>query len=144
MISKQCLVFATIGIVAALLGCGSPHDLAPVAGQVTIDGQPYPGCKVIFSPVAKADEQVSGRSAYARADSEGRFVLTTYNEGDGALVGMHRITLFRVKDHKTVRPDLSGLSFKRVSAKPVQIEPGDNKVDLAFTSDEIRQRGNQL
>jgi hypothetical protein len=79
------------GILAALLalvgaGCGNPTK--PVKGVLTLDGQPFEGAAVVFSPAGE-----SGSPAYGRTNKHGAFVLSTYKQGDGALPGDYRVVV---------------------------------------------------
>ncbi len=81
--------------VAALLltftGCGSNNPPTyPVRGTVTYRGQPVAVAQVMFNPDA-------GRSASAVTENDGTFTLTTFATGDGALVGVHRVTIAKVE-----------------------------------------------
>lgn len=79
---------------AMLAGCGGSGQLetALVQGTVKLDGKPLTQGMVIFSPL-------KGRGASGAIQSDGTFSLTTYQSGDGALVGIHKVA---------VMPDVSG------------------------------------
>lgn len=131
----------------AAIGCGSSEfQLAQVTGVVTIDDKPYPGGKVIFAPVAKNDSLIAGRTSFGILDDQGQFILSCYKQGDGAIVGQHTVTLFRAEDDNSSRPDLKRYKFSRVSLPngPIEVTPGENRVTIALTSDEIRKYGNRL
>jgi hypothetical protein len=66
-------------------GRGSPRPVK-VEGTVTLDGQALRGATVTFLPA-----QESGRSASAPTDGDGKFRLTTFKTGDGALPGEYKI-----------------------------------------------------
>jgi hypothetical protein len=78
----------TLMIVA---GCRDAHEqeVAPVRGAVWLSGKVIRGGSVMFMPS-------SGRGAVGPIDSEGNFVLTTYQPGDGAIVGRHKVAVFPV------------------------------------------------
>lgn len=80
------LVFA---LALTLAGCGGSDrpPMEKVSGTVTLDDQPIEGASVMFMPVD------GGKPAYGVTDAAGRFRLTTYDDGDGALVGDHRVTI---------------------------------------------------
>lgn len=81
-----CLGLVLFGIVA-LSGCRSGRERTyPVSGVVRFGGQPLTDCLVMFRP-----EQ--GPVASGRLDDEGRFELSTYRPGDGAVAGVHRVWL---------------------------------------------------
>jgi hypothetical protein len=68
------------------VGCSDRPHIVPVSGQVLIDGEPLSYGFIRFS-------SGEGRPALGRLDKEGRFRLTTYDSGDGAIVGSHRIAI---------------------------------------------------
>lgn len=89
---------ATAGVLVAfcstwLTGCGS-SDLTEVHGTVTYQGKPLPEGRIGFFP----DE---GRPAYGEIVG-GRFELTSYEPGDGAPAGKHRVI---VQADKATDPD---------------------------------------
>jgi glutamate synthase domain-containing protein 3 len=82
---------AGLGLICA--GCGSsgattPAGLTtPVAGKVTYRGKPLTGGTVVFEPDS------AGREAYGSIQPDGSFTLTTYQSGDGAVRGLHRVAV---------------------------------------------------
>ncbi len=81
----------------ATAGCGSGLKEFPVAetsGVVLCEGKPLPFAKVQFNPVRTEGSKSAevGKPGFAFADQDGKFVLTTYNDGDGAVVGKHVVT----------------------------------------------------
>lgn len=70
---------------AALTGCsdGRPQRV-PVSGQVLIDGEPLTMGIVQFVPNGT-------RPAAGKIDAEGRFTLTSFDGGDGVVLGKHRV-----------------------------------------------------
>lgn len=74
-----------------LVGCGRGGDLQPtatVSGVVTYRGQPVPSGRIQFVPDARGP---GVRTAFGLLDSQGRYTLSTYGNGDGAIVGTHRV-----------------------------------------------------
>jgi hypothetical protein len=112
-------------IVALLPGCSS-SPLATVHGRVTCHGQPVPEAGVIFSPMPKAEsDREAGKAASGSTDADGRFVLTTYKDGDGALIGKHRASIILDNTH----PSPCGQS-KLVQ---VEVKPGDNEINIEMS-----------
>ncbi|MFW5692608.1 MAG: hypothetical protein ACOCWL_00185 [Thermoguttaceae bacterium] len=73
--------------ILAMCGCRSGRETTyPVSGVVRFEGQPLTDCRIMFRP-----EQ--GPVASGRLDEEGRFQLSTYGSGDGAVAGVHRVWL---------------------------------------------------
>jgi hypothetical protein len=90
-------IYVSTMILAVLMptGCSrSPYELAPVSGTVRIDGQPLSTGKVMFAPVGDADSVDAGKPAIGCLRPDGTFELSTYKEGDGAVVGSHWITIY--------------------------------------------------
>ncbi len=82
------------GLPAALLplclcGCTARDGSQPVraGGVVMYNGSPLPDAQVVFAPEER------DRVASATTDESGRFRLTTFHPGDGALPGKHRVTV---------------------------------------------------
>ncbi|MGL4514019.1 MAG: hypothetical protein ACRCT8_13090 [Lacipirellulaceae bacterium] len=125
-------------------GCSpSPYELAPAGGVVTVGGEPYPGGKVMFAPVAQGEDGKAGRAAFGKVGADGRFVLSSYAEGDGAVVGQHVVTLFRMEPPSA--DGLEGLDFERVTMPSgrVTIEADvANEIAVKFTLDELKKYGN--
>ena len=88
---RYLLAFASLCLLGALCaGCGdSGPRLAPVEGVVTIDGNVLEGAVVLFEPEA------GGRPATGTTDAQGKFVLQTLEEGDGAQVGMNLVSVVK-------------------------------------------------
>ncbi len=82
---KYCVVAITA--LASSSGCsdGRPARV-PVSGQVLIDGKPLTFGYVRFAP---ADTRASSGSL----DAQGRFKLTCFQPGDGAVLGLHQVTV---------------------------------------------------
>lgn len=90
-IGSACLPLLLIAGLAAT-GCSKSHQLetAPVTGRVTIDGKPVSSGIVMFTPDR-------GRGASGLISPDGTFRLTTYSEGDGAVLGLHRISISAIE-----------------------------------------------
>lgn len=72
-----------LGVAA---GCGPDRpDVVPASGQVLIDGQPLPHGFVQVLPE-------NARPATGPV-KDGRFVLTTFEPGDGVVPGRHRVAV---------------------------------------------------
>ena len=72
-------------------GCGDGlPERGKVTGKVTFNGKPVPEGTVTFYPE-------TGRSATGRIQPDGTYTLTTFDEGDGAIVGPHEVTIEAVR-----------------------------------------------
>lgn len=86
---------ATAMFLISLPGCrnSSPLPTAEVTGIVTTqDGKPIESGRIVFGPLDVNEEGLSGKAARGNIEN-GKFELTTYNRGDGAVVGRHRVAL---------------------------------------------------
>ena len=83
-------------VAMTLVGCAGSHELetATVRGLVTIDGSPLKSGMVYFNPM-------SGRGARGEIRSDGSFELTTYQDGDGAIVGEHKVFVIAIDEAAT-------------------------------------------
>lgn len=85
---------ATAALLAACLlplGCGPRRPATfPVRGVVTVGGKPIAGATVLFQPV---EGGVPGRGV---TTDDGGFTLTTFESGDGAIGGRHRVAISKM------------------------------------------------
>ena len=109
MFRSFCCLIAGLGILLLTIGCGpSRPAMVPVSGKVLYKGQPLEGATVAFIPVG------SGRPSTGTTDSEGKFTLQAFEEGDGAVIGNHAVTVSKF-DKPTVKPlknDETGITFR--------------------------------
>ena len=91
-IPQHCALTAVLfGATAGLAGCGgNAFEVASAGGKVVCGGKPVTTGTVILTPIASGTEP--GRPAIAGVQSDGTFLLSTYEEQDGAIVGKHRVT----------------------------------------------------
>lgn len=88
---------STIVLLAfALPGCSGglkEFPTAKVTGKVVCNGEPVPHAYVSFGPMTAGKSATVGKQAVATADQDGTFVLSTYGDKDGAVVGKHSIRI---------------------------------------------------
>src|SRR5262249_3000951 len=83
-----------VGLCLLFSGCagsdaGKPK-VAPVSGKVTKKGgQPLTHGDITFTP----SEGGSGQIATGQIGPDGSYTLTTFNTGDGAVLGKHKVTV---------------------------------------------------
>ncbi|QDT93506.1 hypothetical protein [Gimesia algae] len=71
-------------------GCGQPDDRLPTArvtGTVAFDGKPLTSGNIMFFPVS------GGKHAVGMIGDDGAFHLSTYESGDGAIPGEHKVVI---------------------------------------------------
>lgn len=131
-----------LALVAGLTGCGSDSKLGSVDGVVRLDGKPLPTGTVRFLPSA-------GRAAAGEIQSDGTFTLGTFAKKDGALIGMHRVTIVAIQSDPnapkntglviTPNPNIKPLVPKRYMAPGTskltfEVKAGDNHAEFNLTS----------
>jgi hypothetical protein len=92
-------------IVVLTLGCGSQQKFVPVSGVVTLNGKPLVDADVTFR--LKEDKPPSLQappSSVGKTNDKGEYTLKATTGQDGALVGTHVVSVFRI-DPKTVDRD---------------------------------------
>jgi len=75
-----------------LSGCSEglkEFPCAEASGVVLCEGKPVQGAQVYFAPKMTGKSAEVGKPGFAFTDEAGRFVLSTYGTGDGAVVGTH-------------------------------------------------------
>ena len=87
-------------VAVAVAGCGGGGDEGrqptyEVSGKVTLAGSPVVGATVTFYP---NEDQ---RSPVGMTDDNGEYVLTTYEYGDGAMLGQYSVGLSKAMPKKS-------------------------------------------
>ncbi len=112
-------------VCVAAVGCSNQPQVAPVRGFVKMDGKPLPGGRIMFAPIASGEDKNVGQSAFGQIQQDGSFVLMTYEEGDGALVGLHNPTVMENRqedDPNSPNPTLPGPRIGVVSMTHLTLE----------------------
>jgi hypothetical protein len=139
-VRRAALYAAVALILLPVFGCGgTPFELAEVKGTVTIDGKPFTQGKVMFAPVSGGQGLDTGKPAYGRIQPDGSFVLGTYSDNDGAVVGEHWATIIAGADPAAPVP----AKFRRLAVPTrFKIEPGKvNQIDIKLTQQDVAKRG---
>lgn len=74
------------------LGCsggsnGNRPPTYPVSGTITLNGKPVDGATVTFEPMEGKG------SAVGSTDAQGKYNLSTFNSGDGAIEGQFKVSI---------------------------------------------------
>jgi hypothetical protein len=83
-----------------VLGCGGAKPNKVEGKVVFTNGQPVKAAMVTFVPKDKEN----GKSATGLTDDEGKFYLTTSNDGDGALPGEYKVVISQNKKAISQQP----------------------------------------
>jgi hypothetical protein len=95
MLHKTWQIVAISLAVALAVGCSrkSGRDkTAPVSGRVTYAGRPVTEGRIMFYP------EDGRRMAIGAIDTAGNYFLTTYDRGDGAFLGKHKVVIDAVHE----------------------------------------------
>jgi hypothetical protein len=117
---KLCLVL--LASAASLSGCGTDPDkpkLGRVWGKVTYNGKAVTKGVVSFVPSGGPGAQ-TGQPATGEIGADGSYSLTTFESGDGAVLGEHKVIVQAREDDPALKghgmpiPDKDG----RLNIKP--------------------------
>jgi hypothetical protein len=119
---------------------GDRKPVQPITGTVTVDGKPGKDIFVYLNP--KTPDAAHPVRPYAQVDEEGKFTISTYEQGDGAPEGEYVVTLewlnYNIVQNQWGGPDKlknkysdpqkSGITV-RVEGKPVEMPAIELKID---------------
>ncbi len=81
------IALLALGVLGGCSGAADRPEVAPVQGHVSYKGQPVAGVTVTFIC------EGAPRFASGTTDLQGNYTLTTYEPGDGAVVGQNVVTV---------------------------------------------------
>ena len=124
--------------VSVMTGCGEQIEkkpTAPVKGVVTYQGKPLETGEIVFFP--QTGEQI----AHGKIQPDGSFQLTTYDEGDGAFPGTHKVSIISERDMEGVSaedPEASlepsyipaKYNMQKTSGLTAVVKEGDNEINF--------------
>jgi len=129
-----------------LAGCGTggQFPVAKADGEFHVGGKPLTVGRVMLSPMAAGEDATkAGRPAFGDLNSEGAFVLSTYDDRDGAVVGKHRVTWINT-DRKSDAGKALGIERLMYPA-PVEIEADkENHLRLEISGADFKKFGKAL
>lgn len=132
--SKRAMMFASVLCSAVCIGCGNPEEfpVVPTKGVVTCDGKPVPFAMIFFEPIRTGETAFVGKQGFATANEQGEFVVTTYNDNDGVVLGKHNVHV--MPPHSEDHPGLKRCPCEFDSKKePITVEvTKDSKNEFAF------------
>lgn len=121
MMASRCAWIVVAGVMAQMVGCsgGNPAGpkSAPVKGKVTFKNLPVEGATVSFLGDGKSPP------AIAITDVAGQYILTTTRSGDGAVPGVHKVTVTKFVAPPTAAKPKSGSMSMEDAAKAAQEAP---------------------
>lgn len=100
MVCRSSMAVCALFVAIVTSGCSEPGpEFAPVRGVVKVNGKPDRGLLVRFSPDADKGNNIPA-TASGTTDEQGKYTLKYEyrgQEGDGAPVGWHRVTIIDTK-----------------------------------------------
>lgn len=111
-------------ITAAGCGRSAPSDrpkTIPVQGTVKYKGEPVEGATITLVP-----QDPKGRGAVGKTDKSGKFQLTTFQAGDGALAGSYFVKISKT----TSKSQLTEQQEQEYMAKGKPLPPMIQKDEL--------------
>jgi hypothetical protein len=125
----------------ALPGCGAGYkrEVATVTGKVTCDGKLLTAGVVLFTPVELADDVGASEEDFAKGatgniQSDGSYVLSTYSDGDGAVVGVHDVRVMQVDPEDDEAPVRNRGFACSQEVLRFTVEPGKNTIDIEMST----------
>lgn len=120
-----------LAFIVAHWGCSTGQfPTAPVTGRVVCLGEPVPHVRIFFEPLGTG---VVGPAGFAVAKEDGTFVLTSVKEGDGAVIGKHRVRvgLPHPEDFPNYKCDCY-LNSEVDLLEEVEVKRGKNEFELVL------------
>ena len=128
---RLCYLLMATTILLATVGCGKgSFATVPVAGRVTLDGEPAVRVTVLFSPLRRGDALEAGPSSTATTDAEGRYQLLVARQGGGkgAVPGKHLVLISGLEEYDQLLKENKNNSSKQAptgSEAPRLVIPGN-------------------
>jgi len=128
-------------MLTGIVGCGPQTDrspTAPVQGKISYQDKPLERGTVVFFPKS------GGKTATGTIQPDGSYTLSTYSQGDGALLGEHNVTVISERDMSNVLPEDPEASLEpsliptkynlqKTSGLTANVQEGDNQIDFELT-----------
>jgi hypothetical protein len=126
-------------LLAGVTGCGGvPYKTVPVSGKIAYDdGSPIKAASIelFFWPQVQAiDTKTKPRQGAAEVDpADGSFsVVSTWQYGDGAIVGKHKVCVF-AKDEKGNLTKAVPQIYRDPKTTPLEVEVSKGMAPLPLT-----------
>jgi len=124
-------------VLGLIAGCGGGKT-ASVSGQVTYNGKPVTGGSLSFTPIPTSGGQEPGKPGAAVVGDDGKYVVGTYGETDGAVIGKHQVNysapVLPFPEGREPRPGesppRSGFEGLVPRIDTVEVKRGSNTIDI--------------
>ncbi|MBN1589051.1 MAG: carboxypeptidase regulatory-like domain-containing protein [Pirellulales bacterium] len=98
--------------------------MVSVEGTVTLNEKPVVGALVSFQP----DDPMASPS-YGETDEKGHYVLKFSPQRDGAMIGMHTVSI-TTKNENLKKPETLPPQFNEQSELKKEVKDGENVIDF--------------
>lgn len=136
-------VVVAVALLAGWTGCektGSEYNVAPVKGTVTYQGEAVTEGSVRLQPLESGESAgITGRPASGPVGKDGTFVLSTYGEQDGAVIGKHKVMYLPVlvgDESYDEQPEPSPYVGLVPKTSEVEIKEGQNELSIELVKGE--------
>ena len=102
-----------------------------MTGVVTLDGKTVEGATVTFNPSGGSDQ----KPAVGTSGADGKYSLTTFTGGDGALPGLYKVTVSKIQyapGENPYAPKEDSPTPERDPSKPMTQEERDESLKIAY------------
>ena len=134
------MIVAVVFIICSTTGCNDSPNIIPVKGTVLLNGKPLEGAAVLFHPTVEV------RPAIGITDKRGKFHLTTRSPGDGAHVGLNKVSITKESDEPQLNDAEEGIqdftlitpaqyASPELSGLEIDVYPGMDSIILKMTTD---------
>lgn len=128
---------AAVLALGFMSGCSSSEfETAVVSGTVRCDGTLLTDGLVVFTPIPAGDAKTvnTGRAASGIVWPDGTYKLSTYGDGDGAIVGDHNVEVYApaLEDDDAPLTDANRYACGKVVLKKT-VSAGTNVLDLELS-----------
>ena len=118
-----------------MMGCNSsPYPLAPVSGTVRLDGKVLSRGSVDFRRGVEDKNKNGGKAGYGEIKPDGSFVLGTFEDHDGGIVGDHHVMVNC--PHEGREPPLVKIGLE---PKFTVVAGKDNVFNIDLESEDVAQ-----
>jgi len=128
---------AGVALLITMPGCsGGGEPTAKVSGKVTHDGQPVTSGSITFAPTSGT----VGKPGSSEVKSDGSYVLSSYAQGDGAVIGRHKVIYSPGSTETVEETPLAEGEHAEDSTEPIPFSglvPKEVEVEVKAGSNEI-------
>ena len=127
-------------VLAAAAGCGGKRTIVPVSGRVTLEGAAVAQVRIAFMPT-ESGEGSPIRPASSGLDSDGRYKLSTFEPGDGAIPGEYDVVIVSITSGPTMQnptaPEVWGIPrhYGRPGQSGLSVTVPDQRAAVTFDFD---------